>query len=268
MKTKRRIYQIIEKAAPGDKKSRTFDLCILTLICINIFAIILESHANIYAEYKLYFDVFEVVSVLVFSIEYLLRLWTAHIRFHEHNRLKAVLIQMKMPLTIIDLLAILPFYLPMILPFDLRFLRLFRIARFFRILKLNRYSKALVFILQVLSKKKDVLLATMYIMGMTILMSAVFMFYAENGEQPENFSSITATLWWAVATLTTVGYGDIYPVTIVGKVLATVIAITGIGVVALPTGIISSGFIEELRDHQTDDFEESVVCPHCSKKIC
>lgn len=190
-------------------------------------------------------------------------MWTSNIKFREKNYIKAIIKQVRTPLSIVDLLAILPFYLPMLIPFDLRFLRLFRIARFLRILKLNRYSNALALIFRVLKRKKDILLATMYILLMTILMSSVFMYYAENKAQPENFSSITATLWWAVATLTTVGYGDVYPVTVIGKILATIIAITGIGIVALPTGILSSGFVEELETKPIN-LEK---CPHCGEVI-
>ncbi len=257
---KKRIYQIIEKADEGDKASKYFDIFILTLIVLNILSIVLESHVYLRTKYKDYFYLFELISVIIFTIEYLLRLWTSDIKFSKLSKKKALLKQIKIPLSIIDLVAILPFYLPMILPIDLRVLRLFRMARFFRILKINRYSNALALIIKVLRNKKDTLWATFYILSMTILTASVFMYYAESRVQPENFSSITATLWWAVATLTTVGYGDIYPITALGKILAAVISITGIGIVALPTGIISSGFIEELD-------RKSHTCPHCGEKI-
>ncbi len=258
--TKKRIFQIIEKANRGDKASKIFDLFILVLIALNILSIILESHANLRAHYKQAFYLFEIFSVIVFTSEYLLRLWTADIKFPHLKRTQAIAKQASLPLSLIDLFAILPFYLPILLPFDLRFLRLFRMARFFRILKLNRYSNALRLIFKVLKNKKDTLLATFYILFITILSSSIFMYYAENSVQPDRFSSITATLWWAVATLTTVGYGDIYPITVVGKILATIISITGIGIVALPTGIISSGFIEEID-------KSKKVCPHCKKPL-
>ncbi len=258
---KKRIFQIIEKADDGDRASKIFDIFILSLIILNILAIVLESHFYLRTKYKSLFYAFELISVLVFTIEYLLRLWTSDIKYKYLSKNKAALKQISTPLSIVDLIAILPFYLPVLLPFDLRFLRLFRMARFFRILKLNRYSNALSLIVKVLKNKKDVLLAAFYILTMTILTSSVFMYYVENRVQPENFSSITATFWWAVATLTTVGYGDIYPITALGKVLATIISITGIGIVALPTGIISSGFIEEI------DNNNNKICPHCGKKM-
>lgn len=259
-----RLFQIIEKAEEEDEMSRIFDIFILTLICFNILAIILESHQNLLFKYEEYFKMFEKFSVIVFTTEYILRLWTATVSYKGLSSFKAGLKQAKTPLAIIDLLAILPFYLPMFLPFDLRILRVMRIARFLRILKLNRYSKALLVIGKIFNKKKDILLATIYIMFMTILMSSVFMYYVENSAQPEHFSSITATFWWAVATLTTVGYGDVYPVTAIGKILATIIAITGIGIVALPTGILSSGFIEEMNESKECDH---IVCPYCKEKI-
>jgi len=261
--SKLRIFQIIEKAGEDDVQSKVFDISILTLICLNILSIILESHLSLANTYANEFKAFEFFSVIIFTLEYMLRLWTSNIKFPNINKSSALIKQIKSPLAIVDLLAVLPFYIPMIIPFDLRFLRLFRIARFLRILKLNRYNNALQLIMRVLKSKKDILVATMYIMMMTVLMSSVFMYYAENKAQPENFSSITATLWWAVATLTTVGYGDVYPVTIIGKILATVIAVTGIGIVALPTGILSSGFVEEIGNKEKRD----TVCPHCGRDI-
>jgi len=161
-------------------------------------------------------------------------------------------------MALIDLFAILPFYLPMILPIDLRFLRMVRITRLMRVLKINRYSKALTTIFRVISRKKEELLATVFVMGFVIMISATLMYYFENEIQPEVFPNIVSSLWWAIATLTTVGYGDVYPVTFIGKVLASVIAVSGIGLVALPTGIISSGFVDELGKKPED-----IECPHC-----
>ena len=147
------------------------------------------------------------------------------------------------PMAIIDLLAILPFYLPMFVLVDLRFLRMFRISRLLRIFKLNRYTEALSLILDVVKAKKDELLAALFVMGFMIMISSTMIYYFETDVQPDVFPNIIASFWWSIATLTSVGYGDIYPITTMGKIFAGIIAILGIGLVALPTGIISSGFI-------------------------
>ncbi len=261
---KTKIYYIIEKAEDGDVLSKIFDISIMMLILCNILAIILQSHATLAVRYKHEFYVFELASVMIFSIEYLLRLWTADIKFDHLTHVKALKKEITSPFLLIDLLAILPFYLPMIIPFDLRFLRVLRLTRVLRIFKLHRYSFALNLIGNIWKKKKDILLSTIYILMLVICISSVLMYYAENEAQPEKFSSITATLWWAFETLTTVGYGDIYPTTPIGKILAGIIGIVGIGIVALPTGILSSGFIEELRGHKE---EGSATCPHCGKTL-
>lgn len=136
-----------------------------------------------------------------------------------------------------------------------------RLTRLFRIFKLNRYSKSLSVIVSIIKNKKDELISTLFIMFFIIVISSTLMYYFENAVQPEAFPNIIASFWWAVATLTTVGYGDIYPITTIGKVLASFIAITGIGLVALPTGIISSGFVEYIST------KKETICPHCGKKI-
>jgi voltage-gated potassium channel len=173
-------------------------------------------------------------------------------------------------MALIDLFAILPFYIPMFIPFDLRFLRILRVARMLRLFKLNRYSKALLIIGKVVKKKKAELIVTVFITFLLLLMASTMMFYLEHDVQPTAFPNIIASFWWAIATLTTVGYGDIYPVTGWGRLLSGVIALIGIGLVALPTGIISSGFMNEISSRkQKDENEDTPItyCPYCGKRI-
>ncbi len=262
---KKRIFEIIEKAQGDDSASKIFDIGIIVLIIINMFAVILESYDNLSRDYNNLFTIVEIISVVIFTVEYLLRLWTADLKYNKQlsifkSRKKHVLSTM----ALIDLFAILPFYLPMILPFDLRFLRIIRITRLMRIMKVNRYSNALDSIYRVVSRKKEELLSTVFVMGFVILMSATLMYYFETEVQPEAFPNIVSSIWWAVATLTTVGYGDIFPVTVMGKVLASLIAMSGIGLVALPTGIISSGFVDEIQSNKK---QLKISCPHCGKHI-
>lgn len=257
---KERIFKIVEKAEDGDITSKIFDNVILILIVMTVISIILESFESLSIVYSKQFYVFEVFSVIVFTVEYLLRLWTSDLKYSEKSKLKARILYILSFMALVDLFAILPFYLPMIIPFDLRFLRIMRLTRIFRIFKLNRYSSALNLIAKVLREKKEELLATITMMILIILFSSTLIYYAEHEVQPDKFPNIVASFWWAVATLTTVGYGDIYPITGLGKILSSIIAVTGIGLVALPTGIISSGFMEEISVNRT------TKCPHCGQE--
>lgn len=261
---KKRIFEIIDRAKDNDVVSKMFDYIIMTLIILNTTSIILESFAHLAEKYQGVFYYLEVVSIIIFTIEYLLRFWTADLKFEcKKSSFRSRIKYLFSFEALIDLIAILPFYLPMLIPFDLRVLRTLRLTRLFRLFKFNRYSKAMNLIGKVITDKKEELFATIFLMCFLILISSTLMHHFESEVQPDAFPNIVASFWWAVATLTTVGYGDIYPITSVGKLLATIIAILGIGLVALPTGIISSGFIDELTKKKDDD----IRCPHCGKQI-
>ncbi|GAU79922.1 ion transporter [Fusibacter sp. 3D3] len=263
---KSRTYEIIEKAQKGDKASKYFDSIILLLIISNTISIVLESFNSIYSLYYYQFRTFEIISVVIFTIEYALRIWTADLRYpSSKTKVGAIFKYMFSTMAMIDLFAILPFYLPMLIKVDLRFLRMFRISRLLRILKINRYTRALGLITGVVKEKKDELLATVFVMGFMIMISSTMMYYFESEVQPDSFPNIVASFWWSIATLTTVGYGDIYPITAMGKLFASIIAILGIGLVALPTGIISSGFIELIT--KKDIEKTTIICPHCGESI-
>ena len=256
MTLKTRVFEIIEKAKPGDRASKIFDISIILLIVLNIIAVILNSFDDLSASLNKALLYFEYFSIIIFSTEYLIRLWTADLLFP-----KSKLPQLRFIVSftaLIDLFAILPFYLPFLIPCDLRFLRILRLFRLFRILKLNRYSHAMVTIGNVFKNEKEKLAATIFITLILLIFSSSIMYYVENEAQPEKFPNIVAAVWWAVATLTTVGYGDIYPITVIGKLFS------GIGLIALPTGIISSGFIAEVNNRNE---RNKKVCPHCGKRI-
>lgn len=250
-----RIFSIIEPATKNDILSKIFDHSILVLISINVISIIVESFASISLRYEKVLDLIEIVSIVIFSVEYGLRIITSDLLYHENNKVKAVLKYIKSPMALIDLLAIIPFYLPMFITIDLRILRILRLTRLFRIFKVNRYTKSLKLIARVLQRKKEELIITLFVTFIMLLLSSSIMFILETDKQPENFPNIVASFWWAIATLTTVGYGDVYPITVLGKILSGIIALLGIGLVALPTGIISSGFIEELS-HKNDNIKK------------
>ena len=225
----------------------------------------MESFQNIRSTYGGFLSVFETITVVIFTIEYLLRLWTANLKYPRKNYLLSVFIYACSGMAIIDLLAILPFYLPM-LSIDLRILRILRLARIFRIFKLGRYSASLQLITRVLKRSKSDLLVTIFITLLLMILASSLMFYIENPVQPDKYPNIAASGWWTIITLTTVGYGDVYPITPIGKLLGGIIALLGIGLVALPTGIISSGFMEEIRmRNHTSENSNSLICPHCGK---
>ncbi|WP_354613510.1 ion transporter [Sediminicola arcticus] len=241
---------------------------IYSLIVLNVISLIIEYYKGIHDNYSEFFQLFEMFSVSIFTIEYLLRLWTSDL----NNKFKGNFIVKRMKfasstLGLIDLIAILPFYLPFIFPFDLRIIRILRTLRLLRIFKLNRYSKSLKTISGVLKETKDELIMTVFVAFILLVLSSTLMYYIENDVQPENFASIGHAFWWAVATLTTVGYGDVYPLTALGKILSAIIAIVGIGFIALPTGIISSAFIEKLRHDKHKKGKQFIICPNCQIEI-
>lgn len=263
MLLKRRIHEILEPIHAKDNLSRGVNKFLIILILLNSLAVILESVPGYRMQFGSFFRIFEIISVTVFTVEYLLRVWTCDSDEEFSAPVKGRLRFIFRPMSIIDLLAVLPFFLPLLLVFDLRFARILRVIRILRLLKLGRYFEAIQKLGRVFVAKREELVFTLGIVLLLLVISSSLMYYVENPVQPEVFSSIPAAMWWGVATLTTVGYGDVYPVTPLGKILGAVIAIMGIGMVALPAGIIGSGLMEELHV----DSNEKVTCPHCGRDI-
>lgn len=239
---------------------------IYSLIIINVIALILQTNKTLQRDYFIIFEVIEYLSIILFSIEYVLRLWIANLDKNITSRFGSKRLgYLFSGYGIIDLIAILPFYLPLFISFDLRIIRILRLLRILRILKLSKYSKSLKVIKSVLKDTKPQLVVTIFIAWILLILASTLMFYAENDAQPDKFSSIADSLWWAVATLTTVGYGDIYPITPLGKILSAIIALIGIGFIALPTGILSSSFIENLQSKK--EKTKLCKCPNCGNKF-
>ena len=256
---KNRVFEVINKAEDGDRISKIFDRTIMTLIALSVLSIILESFSGIYANYYRTFKAFETFTVIVFTVEYLLRIWTADLLFPDakHPRLKYIFSF----IALIDLLAIVPFYLPFISA-DFRFLRmmrLFRLFRLLRVLKLGRYFDALQAIVKVIKDSIPQLIMAFVICFFVMLFSSIVMYTVEYPVQPEAFPNVIAALWWAMCTLTTVGYGDVYPITTIGKILTSVISLVGIGIIAIPTGIIAAGFDKCIIQNHKSDLEEEIL---------
>jgi voltage-gated potassium channel len=265
MDLKKKTWEILEVDRPGDERGRVldaFDVFILALILLNLIAVILGTVKSIETRFQSALRWFEVFSVAVFTVEYLARVWACVSQGEYSRPVIGRLRFMLQPMAIIDLLAVLPFYLTF-LTADLRFIRALRLFRLFRVAKLGRYSSSVRLFGRVFRNKKEELLVTMMVMLLMIIMSASLMYFAENEAQPDKFSDIPSTVWWAVMTLTTVGYGDIFPITPLGKLLTMVIAILGIGMFALPVGIFGAGFVEEIQKQKAG----KTNCPHCGEEI-
>ena len=187
----------------------------------------------------------EVASVGIFTVEYLLRLWTADSLFPELSPVRARLRYVASGMAIIDLLSILPFYLPAVIPVDLRILRILRLVRLVRVFKLGRHSTAMATVGKVLKRSAPALVSAVSVILLAVVVWSVLMYYVESGTNPE-FTSAFSGLWWAISTITTVGYGDIYPVTVLGKILGALIELSGVALVAIPTGIVSAEYMNEL----------------------
>lgn len=256
MTFRRRIYLTLEPTEKGGILERVFELLLIVIIVLNILAIVCESIKEVHQQYAHIFHQFEVFSVIFFTVEYLLRIYSIveNKRFSDPitGRIKFI----TTPMALIDLMAFFPFYLSF-LPLDLRFLRIFRLMGLFRMFKVARYMHALSMFKKVIyDRREQLVLSIIFILFILIIISTT-MYYVEREAQPEKFTSIPATMWWGIATLTTVGYGDMVPITMWGRILGGMFAITGVGLLALPAGILSSGFFEMMHRPRTRK------CPHC-----
>tara|TARA_B100001173_G_C15966855_1_gene538205 strand:- start:377 stop:1291 length:915 start_codon:yes stop_codon:yes gene_type:complete len=246
MISQKRTLEILSKAKYGDTASRIFDISLSFLILANLAAVCLESVESINNNFHQYFLFFEYISVLIFTIEYFLRIWVQAINVDSPakstlmRRIRYIFSFTGM----IDLLAILPSLLPLVAGgLDLRWLRVLRMAR---LLKISHYSSALEDLMSTVYEERKSLGAALYLFLIAIFLSSAMLYLAENKAQPEYFSSIPQTMWWSIITLTTVGYGDVSPITPLGQVFGAITAVMGVMSVALLTGIVASGFSNQM----------------------
>lgn len=265
-KIKQRTFELLEIAKPGDTIGRFLDFAIIILIILNTLMVIIDTF-DVSEGFRKFLNIFEIISVIIFTVEYILRLWTADMLRPDKKPFWARLRYAVSFMALIDLFAIIPFYLPYLIPIDLRVLRTFRVIRIFRLFKVNRYTNSLSTIGRVIKNKAHQLISSILVVSVLIVIASIIMYNVEHEAQPEVFENAFSGIWWAIATITTVGYGDIFPVTAVGKIISAVIAVLGIGLVAVPTGIISAGFMEVLDEKEEDEDDEKCYCPYCGKKI-
>ena len=246
---RRRVFKALETAQDGDLTSRIVDIFLITLIAASVIAVILESMPSVELKYGEALWLFEVITVTIFSVEYVLRVWSS-VELESSDGRTPLQLRIKYIFSfhaIIDFVAILPFYLLAFGIFggvDMRFLRAVRLLR---VLKLTRYSAAMNMVFLTFRENGRALSAAFLILITVMLLAASGMYYFERHAQPEAFGSIPAAMWWAFATLTTVGYGDVTPITAGGKVFGALITVVGIGMVALPTSILATGYGQQLR---------------------
>ena len=270
-----RVADVLGPGVVPSRASRWVNAALVLLILISIGSLVVESMPGLSSATRRVLWLIEATTVFLFTIEYAFRLWACVERPKFASSVTGRARFAATPMAIIDLLAILPFYLPL-LGVDLRVLRILRLMRIARVLKLGRYSEALTLFWKVLVQKREELIAMAVFVAVLALLSATALYYAERDAQPEAFGSIPAALWWAVVTLTSVGYGDAVPITLAGRIAAMVIAVIGIGLVALPAGVLGAAFIEELQNRRspapaptpnsTPD-PSPTRCPYCDKPL-
>ncbi len=244
---RRRIFDIIQIGQVNDLPSRIFDVCLVAVILLNILAMFLETFEELAAWHGV-FEAIELITVTLFCVEYALRIWTADYLYPGVSRGKAILRFLRSYDGVIDLLTILPFFfLSGFVVF-----RMLRVVRIFHLFRINNQYDSFNVIKSVLYEKRNQIASSVFIILTLMLASSLFMYSVEHEAQPENFRNALSGIWWSVSTMLTVGYGDIYPVTVLGRAMAIVITFLGVGVVAIPTGIISAGFVEQYSKMQQE----------------
>lgn len=248
---RKRTAEVLFSADKDDRLTHWTDISLMALITLNVIAVTLESMDTFHHLWQAQFDAFDTFSVAVFTVEYLGRLWSAidnpwkPVRYHA---LTGRLRYMATPMALIDLIAIAPFYFSMFVALDLRVLRVLRLLRIF---KLTRYSPAMTMLFQVFREEMRTIGAALFVVLLMAVVASSLVYIAEHQEQPENFSSIPQALYWAMITMTTVGYGDVVPHTDLGKAISALLGVLGVGMVALPAGILASGFSNALHRRET-----------------
>jgi voltage-gated potassium channel len=266
-KTKHKVHILLHPELGESKADKFINAFIITLIVLNVIAVMLETVKPLHAKYERLFHYFDMVSVGIFTLEYVLRVWSCTHDPRYKGSIKGRIRYMLTPGALIDLLAFLPTYFHAFLDFDLRILRLLRFFRFFRLFRLTAYTRSAQMIFNVFKSRINELLLAFVMVIFLIIIASCLLYFAEHlypSEAESDFTSIPATLWWAVVTLTTTGYGDMVPGTPLGKILTGVIMLAGVALFALPAGIITAGFLEEIKFIRKFKGHN---CPHCGKPL-
>lgn len=269
-KLRRRLFHILHNPSPSNPTARYVNYLLAALIVCNCSAVALGTIPELKQAYRREFFIFELVSTLIFSLEYALRVWVCVEQEKFSHSMRGRVRYMLTALPLLDLIVVLSFLLPV----DLRFLRIFRISRLLRVLNLGNFDQSLQAVLHAIARRRTMLLVSIFMMLIAIYFAASALYIIEHAAQPDKFTSIPATLWWALITLTTIGYGDLYPITPLGKFIASIISIIGIGIFALPTAILTAAILDG-SNHASHSEEPTAAntatkhkhCHHCGGKL-
>jgi len=267
---RRRLHAILFDAKPDDRLARVVGYALFILIAVNAFANILETEDSVLRRAPHLFHGFEVVSVVIFSVEYAIRIWVCVEEPRYAGRFGRLRFAVS-PMALIDLAAIAPFFITHLTSYhlDLRYLRVLRILRVFKLLRSARTRRAFAILARVVNGKRTEIGVTLVLVMMVMFLSSGLMYLLEHDDPSSPFTSIPRAMWWSIVTITTIGYGDMVPVTAAGKVLSGVVGFVGICLLALPVGILSSGFIEEIgrrnAEKARDAEDAGAPCPTCGR---
>jgi voltage-gated potassium channel len=264
--TKAYVYEILESQILERPIGRYIAGTLILLILLNVIAAVLETDTAMFQTYGRLFDIFAILSVFVFTAEYIVRVWCCTENPLYSDPVRGRLKYMATPVALIDLLVIAPFLLLPILPLTHGTFQVIRFLRIFWILKISHYSRSLRTFGRVFSAKRGEIFMAFFIMLVLLILGSALIFFAEHDAQPDKFSSVLASMWWGIETMATIGYGDMVPVTPLGKFIAGIVALLGVGLFALPAGIFASGFIEELHRKENEESLQK-VCPHCGRLL-
>jgi voltage-gated potassium channel len=264
---RRRVYEILTGPRSNDLVGRVISFLLLVLIAANVTASVLETDAEIRALAPGFFRWFEIISVAVFTVEYVLRLWSCTADPEFAHPIRGRLKQAGRPMALVDLVAIAPSYLELALPgtLDFRFLRALRLMRLFRLLRIGSLGDSFAMLVRVVQGKRGALVVSLAVVVVAMVLAAGAMYVVEHKHASSQFTSIPRAMWWAIITITTVGYGDMTPATPLGQAIAGFVAFLGICALALPVGIISSGYLDEVNRRHEREIVDRLVhsCPHC-----
>lgn len=255
-KAKKRIFDIIQIGNKSDIPSTVFDIVISFLIVVSIAVTFMQTFEELDG-WKHTLAIIEFITIIVFLIEYILRIWTANYLYEDLKPANAVFKYIFSFYGIVDLLTIVSFFIPFIFTNGFVALRMLRVVRIMRLFKLNSSYDAFNVITDVIKDKSNQIISSVFMISVLLIMSSMCMYSLEHEAQPENFENAFSGIWWSVSTLLTVGYGDIYPVTIGGRIVAIIISFLGVGMVAIPTGIISAGFVEHYTRLKSGDVRKT-----------
>ena len=244
---RKKLFRMVSVGVIDEPINQMYDILTTAALIVNLTVTIMNTYDGMHEKYGSIFYVLEEITVFLFMVDYLLRLYTAKYLFPENSEAVALRKYATSFWGVVDLLSFLPFYLPIFMPSGAAVFRIFRVVRILRLFRINAYYDSLNVITDVISSKKQQLLSSVFIIIVLMVGSSLCMYSLESKAQPHVFTNAFSGIWWAASTLLTVGYGDIYPITTLGKLMGIIIAFLGVGMVAIPTGIISAGFVEKYR---------------------